>query len=125
AAATRPLTLSIVVISALPRAETGSAHERSGLPLRNTVHAPHWAIPHPYFVPVRPSVSRNTHKSGVPPSTSTLCWVPLTLMVRAMAASRILDQVVNGVSPARYGVIARSSSKGPAPLSGSRIAAAA
>jgi hypothetical protein len=38
-------------------------------------------------------VSRNTHKSGVPPSTSTLCWAPLTLMVKAMAASQMLNQI--------------------------------
>jgi hypothetical protein len=37
-------------------------------------------VPQPYFVPVIPSTSRNTHSSGVSPSTSTLCFVPLTLI---------------------------------------------
>ena len=41
--------------------------------------------PHPNLVPVMPSTSRNTHKSGVSPSTSTLWAVPLTLMVWGMA----------------------------------------
>jgi hypothetical protein len=42
-------------------------------------------MPQPNFVPVRPSTSRNTQRSGVSPSTSTLCVFPLTLMVKAMA----------------------------------------
>src|SRR5271167_4221832 len=37
-------------------------------------------MPQPYRVPVRPSVSRNTHSSGVSGSTSTCCARPL--MVR-------------------------------------------
>ena len=44
-----------------------------------TVHAPHWAMPHPYFVPVRPSCSRSTQSSGVLGSTSTCCCLPLTV----------------------------------------------
>ena len=43
-------------------------------------------MPQPNFVPVMPSTSRNTQSSGVSPSTSTLCVVPLTLMVKAMAS---------------------------------------
>ena len=42
-----------------------------------TVQAPHSAIPQPNFVPVMPSTSRNTQRSGVSPSTSTLCVFPL------------------------------------------------
>ena len=42
-------------------------------------------MPQPNFVPVMPSTSRNTQSSGVSPSTSTLCVLPLTLMVKAMA----------------------------------------
>src|SRR6516225_11292646 len=34
-------------------------------------------MPQPYRVPVRPSVSRNTHSSGVSGSTSTSCAWPL------------------------------------------------
>jgi hypothetical protein len=52
-----------------------------------TVQAPHWAAPHPYFVPVMPSTSRNTQSSGVSPPTSTSCLVPLTLIEKVMAFS--------------------------------------
>jgi hypothetical protein len=45
--------------------------------------APQSAMPQPNFVPVMPSTSRNTQSSGVSPSTSTLCVLPLTLMVKA------------------------------------------
>src|SRR5258706_16215147 len=41
APASRPVTASIVVISALSSAETGIEQERSGLPSINTVQAPH------------------------------------------------------------------------------------
>src|SRR6516164_6709008 len=34
-------------------------------------------MPQPYFVPVRPSVSRSTHRSGVSRSTSISCGCPL------------------------------------------------
>ena len=37
------------------------------------------AIPQPYFVPVRPTCSRMTHKSGVSASTSTSRMLPLML----------------------------------------------
>ena len=49
-----------------------------------TVQAPHWAIPQPYFVPVSPTSSRKTQRSGVSLSTSSRCEVPLTLMVTMM-----------------------------------------
>src|SRR4051812_50117381 len=42
-----------------------------------TVHAPHWATPQPYFVPVRPTCSRSTQRSGVLGSTSTTVDLPL------------------------------------------------
>jgi hypothetical protein len=35
-----------------------------------TVQAPHWAMPQPNLVPVKPSVSRSTHSNGVSGSTS-------------------------------------------------------
>src|SRR5215813_4029051 len=34
---------------------SGVTHERTASPSTITVHAPQWAIPHPNFVPVRPS----------------------------------------------------------------------
>ena len=46
-------------------AETGVQHERLGAPSRWTVQAPHWAMPQPYLVPVRPSRSRSTQSSGM------------------------------------------------------------
>ena len=44
-----------------------------------TVQAPHWAMPQPNLVPVRPSVSRITQRSGVSGATSTDCSVPLSV----------------------------------------------
>ena len=42
---------SMVVIGWLPTAETGVRQERTGLPFRCTVQAPHWPMPQPYLVP--------------------------------------------------------------------------
>ncbi len=61
--------------------------ERVGAPSTCTVQAPHSAMPQPNLVPVMPSTSRSTHSSGVSPSTSTLCVVPLTLMLKAMVST--------------------------------------
>ena len=52
--------------------------ERCTSPLMCTEQAPHWPIPQPYLVPVRPSCSRNTHNSGVSPSTTMLMALPFT-----------------------------------------------
>jgi hypothetical protein len=62
---------SIVVTFASPTLSTDVMQERTAEPSRSTVQAPHSAMPQPNFVPVMPSTSRNTHKSGVSPSTST------------------------------------------------------
>src|SRR5262249_7092146 len=78
---------SIVVIAELPMLSMGVMQERVAAPSICTVQAPHSAMPQPNFVPVMPSTSRNTQSNGVSPSTSTACWVPLTVMVRAMASS--------------------------------------
>src|SRR5216683_7575775 len=83
-AAVAPIA-SIVVIAEVPTLSTEVTQERVGAPSTCTVHAPQSAIPHPNFVPVIPSTSRNTHKSGVSPSTSTVRWTPLTLIVIATA----------------------------------------
>ena len=50
------------------------------------VQALHWAMPQPNLVPVRPSVSRRTHISGVSGSTSTVCCWPFTVSWTGMAA---------------------------------------
>src|SRR6476661_799797 len=78
---------SMVVISELPMLSIGVMQERVGSPLTYTVQAPHSAIPQPNFVPVIPSTSRSTQRSGVSPSTSTLCLFPLILMTKAMVSS--------------------------------------
>jgi len=62
---------SIVVILLPTAALTGMLQERTAAPSRWTVQAPHWAMPQPYFVPVRPTCSRITQSKGVFGSTST------------------------------------------------------
>src|SRR5262249_8137452 len=80
-------TPSMVVIARSPIEPTGSKQERTGSPSICTVHAPHRAMPQPNFVPVMPSTSRSTHKSGVSSATSTLCVFPFTLRLMARASS--------------------------------------
>src|SRR5262245_6450794 len=68
-----------MVVTFLPAtAETGVEHERTGCPLTCTVQAPHCAMPQPNLVPVSPSSSRITHRSGVSPGCSELTSLPLT-----------------------------------------------
>src|SRR6478735_4438703 len=50
-----------------------------GLPSMWTVQTPQRPIPQPYFVPVNPTCSRITHRSGVSGSTSILYDLPLTV----------------------------------------------
>src|SRR5688572_8513170 len=69
----------MVIISFPAAAETGIEHERSGFPPMCTVHAPHWAIPQPYFVPVRPTKSRRAHNKGIFGSASMVYSFELTL----------------------------------------------
>src|SRR5262249_26503875 len=85
-AAVAPIA-SIVVTLEVPTLSIDVIHERVGAPSICTVQAPHNAMPQPNLVPVMPSTSRNTHRSGVSPSTSTLCVLPLTLMAKAMESS--------------------------------------
>src|SRR5882757_6782955 len=68
----------MVVTDLPPIALTGNTHERTAWPSRCTVHAPHCATPHPNLVPVRPTISRNTHNSGMSAGTSTDRRSPLT-----------------------------------------------
>src|SRR5262245_22267553 len=60
--------------------------ERTALPSTWTVHAPHWATPHPYLTPVSPTCSRIAHNSGVLGSTFTSLVLPL-MVNRAMDVS--------------------------------------
>src|SRR5882672_6425608 len=78
-----------MVVTRLPTAiDTGSTHERTALPSRCTVHAPHCAAPQPNLVPVNPRFSRNTHNSGVVSSTSIATLAPL--ISRSRATSNLL-----------------------------------
>jgi len=62
-----------VVIFFPSAAATGMTQERTAAPSTCTVQAPHWAMPQPYFVPVRPTCSRIAHNKGVLGSTVTSC----------------------------------------------------
>src|SRR5215831_15417481 len=56
-----------------------------------TVHAPHSCIPQPNFVPVMPSVSRNTQSRGICGTTSTVCCFPFR--VNLTAAMSLLNSL--------------------------------
>src|SRR6516225_12395211 len=71
--------LSIVTISRPANPPTDTRHDRAGVPSICTVQAPHSPAPHPNLVPVKPIVSRSTHKSGVSASTSSSKLLPLTM----------------------------------------------
>src|SRR5262245_45643011 len=77
-----------IVVRSFPAAWlTGCEHERTALPFTCTVHDQHSPIPHPYFVPVSPIVSRITHSRGVSGSTSTEYIFPLILSENMISAS--------------------------------------
>src|SRR5882757_3198697 len=65
---------------------TGVTQERRASPSTCTVQAPHSDIPQPNLVPVRPTVSRITQRSGVLGSTSTDWGLPLR--VKAVWATK-------------------------------------
>src|SRR3954471_10847863 len=79
----------------------GVTQDRVATPSMCTVQAPHSAAPQPNLVPVMPSTSRRTQSNGVSPSTSALCAVPLTLMLKAMLGSPfdLLDVRARGPRP--------------------------
>src|SRR6185437_1309076 len=80
----------MVVIDWPFTALTGTMQLRVKRPSMSTVQAPHIPMPQPNLVPVSASSSRNTHRSGVSASTSTLRSVPLTLRV-TMSGSHHLE----------------------------------
>src|SRR3989304_9040131 len=70
-----------MVLTSFPATvSTGVTQERVAAPSMCTVQAPHWEPPQPYFVPVRPRLSRRTQRRGVEGSTSTSCRLPLTVI---------------------------------------------
>src|SRR5690606_32933277 len=105
---------SIVVTFAPPTADTGRTHERAGAPFTWTVHAPHWAAPQPYFVPLRSRVSRSTQRRGVSGATSTVTVSPLTSNVIGTAppASRV-PEAATGRRARRCGGLQRRNSGYP------------
>jgi len=70
-----------------PMAVDGSDTGARGHAIDMHVQAPQSAIPQPNFVPVMPARRATPRRSGVSPSTSTLCVFPLILMTKAMATS--------------------------------------
>ena len=60
-------------------ADSGVEHERTALPSRCTVHAPHRPMPQPYLVPLSPKPSRIAHNSGVSAGRSVLTGCPLRM----------------------------------------------
>src|SRR3954447_16391013 len=66
-----------MVVTFLPcTLEICVTQDRTGCPLRSTVQAPHRAAPQPNFVPVNPSVSRNTQSRGISATASTASGLP-------------------------------------------------
>src|ERR1043166_5319064 len=57
-------------------------------PLMWTEQAPHWAMPQPNFVPVSPTCSRITHRSGMSGSACTSRILPLMLSLAMSVLSR-------------------------------------
>src|SRR5579871_590474 len=76
---------SSVVTVWLPTAETGVWQDRTALPFRCTVHAPHWPMPQPYLVALRLRMSRRTHNKGVSPAASIMADLPFTFSLKAIA----------------------------------------
>src|SRR6266853_4806243 len=67
----------VTILSPAFRVPSGIEQERCSSPLMCTEQAPHWATPQPNLVPVRPTCSRMTHRSGVSGSTCTSRVLPL------------------------------------------------
>src|SRR5918992_1786939 len=77
-----------MVVTFLPTAtDTGVTQERFGAPSRCTVQAPHWAMPQPNLVPVRPRRSRNTQRRGMSDGAFTSRSTPFTVSFMAMSPS--------------------------------------
>ena len=72
---------SMVVTFMPTAADTGNWQERTALPSRCTVQAPHRPMPQPYLEPVKPRTSRTYQSIGIDGSPSKECSVPLTVSV--------------------------------------------
>src|SRR6266511_3848963 len=94
---------SMVVTRFPATAATGSTQVRVATPSRCTVQAPHCAIPHPNFVPVRPRLSRNTQRSGVSGTTLTVSRFPFTVKLMGGMSVVLYEGIVNNVHRAAPG----------------------
>src|SRR5215831_3375685 len=110
-AAVAPIA-SIVVTADVPMLSIGVIQERVATPSICTVQAPHSAIPQPNLVPVMPSTSRNTQRSGVSPSTSTRCSASFTLIVNAIGQTPVQERsgfgAVNGLNSRQVAPMSRA-----------------
>src|SRR2546427_4902845 len=93
----------MVVIFLPAAAATGSTQERTALPSRCTVHAPHWAIPQPYFTPVIPHRSRSAQSSGISSGASTSRVWPFSSSF--MGGLRWLRSITSAAANGRHGTI--------------------
>src|SRR3954463_750089 len=95
----------VTILSLAFTALSGTEQERCTSPLMCTEHAPHCATPQPYFVPVRPTCSRMTQRSGVSSSTRTSRALPLMFSLAICRLPRrltavMLSGVFGGLRPA-------------------------
>src|SRR6266567_5006402 len=68
----------MVVTLRTPTSLSAVWHDRTAVPSRWTVHAPHMPMPQPYFVPVSCNKSRKAHNKGISPSASMVRLEPFT-----------------------------------------------
>src|SRR5258706_11972727 len=80
----------VTIRSLALRLPTGIEHERRTSPLTWTEHEPHCATPQPYLVPVSPTCSRSTQRSGVSASTSRSRTLPFTFSFAISPRSSIV-----------------------------------
>src|SRR5713226_6461947 len=93
-----------MVVIFFPAADaTGSTQDRTALPSRCTVHAPHWAIPQPYLTPVTPHRSRSAQSSGISSGASTSRVWPFSSSF--MGGLRWLPSITAAAANGRHGTI--------------------
>src|SRR6185436_3154517 len=89
----------VVILSVLLSELMGMEHERCTSPSMWTEQAPHWAMPQPYLVPVKPSCSRNTQSNGMSPSPLTSTTFPFTFnLTMAISSDRVAVPNISSVS---------------------------
>src|SRR3954463_10171457 len=109
----------VTILSPAFRVPSGIEQERCTSPLMCTEQAPHCATPQPYLVPVRPTCSRMTHRSGVSASACTSHVFPLTLSFAMRVLSRICQRLYE-TWRLRWGSLSRPQGGGNGGLGQSR-----